>query len=83
VRDEEIERRTAEEQTSYEIRNGWLYLGNSYASAEVDRLRRRALQGGDWSAQAGTEPIWADGCFGGRNYPRIVVPATELERVLA
>jgi hypothetical protein len=80
--DYELVQETTAEDTSYRIENGYLYLGNSEASARVEVLEGLALNEMDWSAQAGTPPVKVDGFWGGRNYSKIVVPAAELQRVL-
>jgi hypothetical protein len=80
--DYELVQETTAEDTSYRIEGDYLYLGNSEASARLQDLEGIAREGEDWSAQAGTPPVKVDGYWGGRNYPKIVVPAAELRRVL-
>jgi hypothetical protein len=80
--DYELVQTTTAEDTSYRVENDYLYLGNSEASARLQVLEGLALNEMDWSAQAGTPPVKVDGYWGGRNYPKIVVPASELRRVL-
>lgn len=81
VVDGELEENTREEETTYEVERGWLFLFNSAASAEASVLKTCARESKDWGAQAGTAPVRVDGHWGGRNYPKIVVPAAELQRV--
>jgi hypothetical protein len=83
VQQGELQERERVEETSYEVRDGWLYLGNSAASARIEYLRRRAQDELPWGAQFGTPPVRVDGYWGGRNYPNIVVEGSELARVLA
>lgn len=72
---------TADEQTSYRINDGWLYLGNSQASVRVESAREMAREEQEWCAQSGTPPVCVDGHWGGRNYPKIHVGVVELLRV--
>jgi hypothetical protein len=80
--DYELVQETTAEDTAYRVENDYLYLGNSQASARLEDLEGLAREGEDWSAQAGTPPVEVDGYWGGRNYSKIVVPASELRRVL-
>jgi hypothetical protein len=82
VVEDELEETTTDEPTTWFIENGWFYLGASAASARVDALTKAAEHDMGWSAQAGTAPVRVDGAWGGRNYPKIFVPADELKRVL-
>lgn len=57
VIDGELWEGVEETNTGFRIREGWLYLGNSAASAPVDDLLDGAREGRGWSAQAGTPPV--------------------------
>jgi hypothetical protein len=55
------------EQTSFVVRDGWVYLGNSAASAPAERLLAdaRADEGFVWVAQFGTKPVHLAPCPSG------------------
>lgn len=73
---------TTEETTGFHIRDGWLYLHNSAASAHVDELLDGAREGLGWSAQCGTPPVFFEGRWSGRNWPKIEVSAEALLEAL-
>lgn len=57
VVDDRLVETTELEQTSVHVNDGWLSLGNSSASALVDRLPILVDKYGFWLAQAGTAPV--------------------------
>ena len=70
------------EHTDFHVSDGWLYLHNSSASAPVENLLADARAGRGWTAQAGTPPVFVEGRWGGRVWPRIHVYAADLLKAL-
>jgi hypothetical protein len=78
-----LHKTTREEEASFHLRGGWLYLHNSAASARVEDLLRGACEGRSWTAQMGTPPVYIDGeGWGGRNWPEIKVSSEALLEAL-
>lgn len=57
----------------------WIYLDGGPCSMPVDRLAGAANLG--WHVQSGTPPVCIDGEWGGRNYPRIYIPAEQVAKI--
>lgn len=73
-----LREKTSKETTGYRIERGWLYLNNSAASAWLSDVLREARAGQGWSAQSGTPPVFLEGRWGGRVWPKIYVEADAL-----
>lgn len=60
----------------------WLALANGPQSVQITPESEPELRERGWLAQTGTPPVCVDGRWGGRNYPRYEMPASEVCRVL-
>lgn len=62
IEDGELVETTADEETTLELEDGWLYIGNSRGSFPVNKLNE-AIERGGWSAQSGTPPVYIKPCL--------------------